>query len=85
MMEWLKVPDDEPIEAPMVSKAVQNAQSRVEGHNFDQRKNLLEYDDVMNMQRRESHQSYQDELVVQIALLSGLLATVLGFITALSV
>jgi|688.fasta_scaffold1376492_1 hypothetical protein len=39
----------------------------------------------MNMQRRESHQSYQDELVVQIALLSGLLATVLGFITALSV
>ena len=52
MMEWLKVPDDEPIEAPMVSKAVQNAQSRVEGHNFDQRKNLLEYDDVMNMQRR---------------------------------
>ena len=39
----------------------------------------------MNMQRRESHQSYQVELVVQIALLSGLLATVLGFITALSV
>ena len=39
----------------------------------------------MNMQRRESRQSYQDELVVQIALLSGLLATVLGFITALSV
>lgn len=37
----------------------------------------------MNIQRRESHQTYQVELVVQISLLSGLLVTVLGFITAL--
>jgi len=48
----LKVPDDEPIEAKMVTKAVENAQRRVEGQNFDIRKNVLEYDDVMNMQRR---------------------------------
>lgn len=38
----------------------------------------------MNIQRRESHQSHQVELVVQISLLSGLLVTVLGFITALA-
>ena len=52
MMEFMKVPDDEPIEHPMVSRSVENAQKRVEGHNFDIRKNLLDYDDVMNMQRR---------------------------------
>ncbi len=52
IMEMLKVPDDEPIEAKMVTKAVENAQRRVEGQNFDIRKNVLEYDDVMNMQRR---------------------------------
>ncbi|MFT5430383.1 MAG: preprotein translocase subunit SecA [Myxococcota bacterium] len=52
IMEMLKVPDDEPIEHKMVSKAVENAQSRVEGQNFDIRKNVLEYDDVMNLQRR---------------------------------
>ena len=51
-MEMLKVPDEEPIEHKMVSKAVENAQTKVEGHNFDIRKNLLDYDDVMNMQRR---------------------------------
>lgn len=39
----------------------------------------------MNMHRRESHEAYRVELVVQIALLSGLLVTVLGFITALAV
>ncbi len=51
-MEMLKVPDDEPIEHKMVSKAVENAQTKVEAQNFDIRKNVLEYDDVMNLQRR---------------------------------
>ncbi|MFK8137805.1 MAG: preprotein translocase subunit SecA [Bdellovibrionales bacterium] len=51
IMTRLNVPDDEPIEAGMVSKAVENAQKKVEGHNFDIRKHLLEYDDVMNQQR----------------------------------
>ncbi len=52
IMEMLKVPDDEPIEHKMVTKAVENAQRKVEGQNFDIRKNVLEYDDVMNLQRR---------------------------------
>ena len=52
IMDRLNVPDDEPITAPMVSRAIENSQKKVEGHNFDIRKNILEYDDVMNQQRR---------------------------------
>jgi preprotein translocase subunit SecA len=51
LMEMMKFPDDEPINAPMVSGAIENAQKKVEGHNFDMRKHLLDYDDVMNKQR----------------------------------
>ncbi|MEE8484187.1 MAG: preprotein translocase subunit SecA, partial [Nitrospinota bacterium] len=42
----------EPIEHKMISKAIENAQKKVEGHNYDIRKHLLEYDDVMNLQRK---------------------------------
>ncbi len=52
MMERLGMEDDQPIEHSMVTKSIENAQRRVEGHNFDIRKNLIEYDDVMNMQRK---------------------------------
>jgi len=51
IMEKLGVENGQPIEHPMVSKAVANAQKKVEAHNFDIRKHLLEYDDVMNKQR----------------------------------
>ena len=51
LMNTLKIPDDIPIENNLVSKAIESAQSRVEGHNFDIRKRLVEYDDVMNKQR----------------------------------
>ena len=44
--------DGEPIEHPWLTKAIENAQKKVEAHNFDIRKNLLEYDDVMNQQRK---------------------------------
>ncbi len=52
IMEKLDMPEGEPIESSMVTKALENAQKRVEGRNFDIRKNLLEYDDVMNAQRK---------------------------------
>ena len=52
LMERLGMEEDVPIEAGMVSRAIENAQRRVEGQNFDMRKNLLEYDDVMNQQRK---------------------------------
>jgi preprotein translocase subunit SecA len=51
IMEKLGMEEDEPIEHTIISKAIENAQKKVEGHNFDMRKHLLEYDDVMNMQR----------------------------------
>jgi preprotein translocase subunit SecA len=52
MMERLGMEDDVPIEHKMVTRSIESAQKRVEGHNFDIRKNLIEYDDVMNLQRK---------------------------------
>src|SRR5690606_16388576 len=52
LMERLGMEEDIPIEHSWVTKAIENAQKKVEGRNFDQRKNLLEYDDVMNQQRK---------------------------------
>lgn len=51
VMTFLKAEEDLPIEAKMVTSAVENAQKRVEAHNFDIRKHVLQYDDVMNTQR----------------------------------
>src|SRR5438552_2366677 len=51
MMNMLRVADDEPIESRLVSRQIEGAQTKVEGHNFDARRYLVEYDDVMNKQR----------------------------------
>ncbi len=51
MMETLKIDDDTPIDAKVLSGAIENAQKKVESKNFQARKNTLEYDDVMNVQR----------------------------------
>ncbi len=51
MMGSLGMDEDTPIESGMVSKAIETAQTKVEGYNFDIRKNVVEYDDVMNMHR----------------------------------
>jgi preprotein translocase subunit SecA len=56
------LPDDVPIEIGMVSKAVESAQGRVEGHNFDIRKHLIEYDDVLN-KHRESIYRRRNEIL----------------------
>ena len=52
IMDRLKLPEGEPIEAGMVSRSIETAQRKVEGRNFDVRKQLLEYDDVSNDQRK---------------------------------
>ncbi len=52
LMETLGMEDGEPIEHRWLTRSIENAQKKVEGHNFDIRKNLLEYDDVMNQQRK---------------------------------
>lgn len=51
LMNRLKIDEDESIEHVLISRAIENSQKKVEAHNFDIRKHLLEYDDVMNRQR----------------------------------
>ena len=51
-MERLGMEEDVPIESGLINRAIENAQKKVEGHNYDIRKHLLEYDDVMNQQRK---------------------------------
>ena len=53
MMEMMKVPEEMPIENKMVTRAIENAQAKIEGFNFDARKHVLEYDDVMNKHREK--------------------------------
>ncbi len=62
LMTRLNVPDDEAIQVPIVSRAVAEAQSKVEGAHFDARKHLLEYDDVLNKQRAAVYKKRQDIL-----------------------
>jgi preprotein translocase subunit SecA len=62
LMGKLGMDDDMPIENKMVSRAIENAQKRVESQNFDIRKHLLEYDDVMNKQRKEIY-SFRKEIL----------------------
>ncbi len=50
-MDRFNMPEDEPIESKLISRAIENAQKKVEAHNFDIRKHLLQYDDVLNKQR----------------------------------
>jgi preprotein translocase subunit SecA len=73
IMERLNIPDDQPIEAGMVNKAVERAQRQVESQNFEIRKNVLKYDEVMNRQREVIyrwrsgilHGELTDELVTE--------------------
>ncbi len=51
IVEALKMPDDQPIDAGILSNSIENAQKRIEGQNFERRKNVLQYDDVINFQR----------------------------------
>ncbi|HSQ83630.1 MAG TPA: preprotein translocase subunit SecA [Desulfobacterales bacterium] len=62
IMEKLGMEDGEPIENKLISKAIENAQAKVEGHNFDIRKQLLEYDDVMNQQREVVYRQRREAL-----------------------
>lgn len=56
LMERFQLPDDLPIENQMISRSIETAQQKVEGHNFDIRKHLVEYDDVINKQREIIYQ-----------------------------
>ncbi|MGI6144865.1 MAG: preprotein translocase subunit SecA [Clostridia bacterium] len=63
LMDKLGMDDSMPIENNMITRAIENAQRRVESRNFDIRKNVLEYDDVMNMQREVIYQQRRSVLM----------------------
>ncbi len=62
LMQRIGMEEDEPIEHRMISRAIENAQSRVEAQNFSVRKQLIEYDDVMNQQREIIYQQRREAL-----------------------
>jgi len=62
IMERFKVPDDQPMEAGILSRQIENAQKKVEEQNFVQRKNVLKYDDVMNLQRTVVYEQRREVL-----------------------
>ncbi|MDY6793624.1 MAG: preprotein translocase subunit SecA [Thermodesulfobacteriota bacterium] len=63
VMEKLGMEEGEPIEHNLISRAIENAQAKVEGHNFDIRKQLIEYDDVMNQQREVIYKQRREALM----------------------
>ena len=65
MMDALKVPEDQPIESKLVSRAIEEAQRKVEALNLDLRKHLLEYDDVLNKQRETIYKKRREFLMVK--------------------
>ena len=82
-MGRLGMEEGEPIEHNMVSKAIERAQTQVEGRNFEVRKHLLEYDDVMNKQREAIYQLRKDileQLIGSFKLLSKSLLQDLEFL-----
>ena len=75
--------DDLPIEHPWITKAIANAQKKVEGHNYDIRKHLLEYDDVMNQQRKVVY-AWRREVLSQPSLRSMVFSMVEEIINVIS-
>ncbi|OPY19052.1 MAG: preprotein translocase subunit SecA [Syntrophus sp. PtaB.Bin075] len=62
IMDKIGIEENQPIEHKLISRAIENAQKRVEGQNFDIRKHLLEYDDVMNRQRQVIYEQRRNVL-----------------------
>jgi preprotein translocase subunit SecA len=65
LMERLGLPEDQPIENPIITKSISSAQRRIEGYNFDLRKHLLQYDEVINIQRDVIYQQ-RDEILFEL-------------------
>jgi preprotein translocase subunit SecA len=65
MMDTLGLPEDEPIQNRIISRTIENAQSKIEGFNFDIRKHVLDYDDVMNKQREVVYKKRKEILAAK--------------------
>ncbi|MDP2864444.1 MAG: preprotein translocase subunit SecA [bacterium] len=62
LMGYLKIPEDQPIEANLISGVIEQAQTKIEGMNFDLRKHILDYDDVMNKHRETIYKKRKEIL-----------------------
>ncbi len=62
LMQAMNIPEDQPIENKIISRAIESAQAKIEGFNFDTRKHVLEYDDVMNKQRETIYRKRREIL-----------------------
>ena len=80
MMDRLGLPEDMPIENGMVTKSIASAQTKVEGHHFDTRKHLLEYDDVLNKHREVIYRRRTETLMRDVSDVAGLKAAVLAMV-----
>jgi len=78
MMGRFGIPEDEPIENRLISRALESAQTKIEGFHFDARKRILEYDDVLNKQRQAIYTRRQTVLEGSAGELEGLLSEVVG-------
>src|SRR3989344_1658043 len=83
MMDSLGVPDDQPIENSLVSKSIENAQRKIEGFNFDTRKHVLDFDDVLNKQRETIYNRRRKILKGEIDLRAQILEKINQEITAI--
>ena len=63
LMKTMRIPEDQPLEHKMISNSIEAAQKKVEGHNFDIRKHVVQYDDVMNRQRTVIYAKRRDSLL----------------------
>ncbi len=79
-LKLFNIPDDQPLEAGMVNRTIENSQRKVEGHNFDARKSVTEYDDVMNQQRQAIYSMRHEILESQS--LDKMLLEMLGDVTS---
>lgn len=78
MMGRFGIPEDEPIQNRLITKSIEAAQTKIEGFNFDSRKHLLEYDDVMNHQRAIIYERRRNILLGDISYVNELLDRYLG-------
>ncbi len=76
LMNRFGIPEDEPIENGMITRSLESAQTKIEGFNFDSRKHVLEYDDVLNFQRKTVYERRRDVLVGDIDTIKNKLAEI---------
>ncbi len=76
MMQKFNIPEDEPIENSLITRSLENAQTKIEGFNFDARKHVLEYDDVLNFQRKTVYERRNKLLTGDIEIIKEKLAEI---------